>query len=105
MVKGKSDSEFRQQASLSQIVSAEDEKEAARFRDLAGSDTELSDTIAITLTLCEFGILDKKNPTIKLMLALMNAQRKARFATSEKNNEITKLGLMTPRSNPTYYDE
>jgi hypothetical protein len=82
-----------QQASLSQKVGFNDKI----FQKLAGSDKDLSDSIGVLLVLCEKGILDKDDPNIKLMLALLDVQRKAAFATSEKTNEITKLGLMLPK--------
>ena len=82
-----------QQASLSQKVAFKDKI----FQKLAGSDRELSNSIGILLILCEKGILNEKEPGTKLMLALLDVQRKARFATSEKTNEITKLGFMLPK--------
>lgn len=83
-----------QQASLSQKVSFKDKI----FQKLAGADKELSDSIGVLLILCENGILDKDNPSIQLMLSILDVQRKARFATSEKTNEITKLGFMSPKA-------
>ena len=82
-----------QQASLSQKVGFNDQI----FQRLAGSDQELSDSIGIILVLCEKKIMDGNDPNIQLMLALLDVQRKARFATSEKTNEITKLGFMLPK--------
>ncbi len=93
--------EFRYQASLSQQVSDKDEI----FKKLAGSNPELSKSIGVLLVLCEKGILDKNDPNMILTLALLDVQRKAEFATSEKTNEITKMGFMLPKSDAIYYDE
>jgi len=82
-----------QQASLSQMIGFNE----PIFQKLAGSDQKLSDTIGVLLVLCEFGILNENDPNIELMLALLDVQRKARFATSEKTNEISKLGFMLPK--------
>ena len=82
-----------QQASLSQKVGFKDKI----FQKLAGSDQELSDSIGVLLILCENKVLDANNPNVRLMLALLDVQRKARFATSDKTNEITKLGFMLPK--------
>lgn len=83
-----------QQASLSQKVAFKDKI----FQELAGADPELSESIGVLITLCQFGILNPKDPNVKLMLAILHAKRKARFATSEKTNEITKLGFMLPKA-------
>lgn len=88
-----SDFEFRQQASLSQQLSDQDKI----FRKLAGTDPEISDSIGILLVLGEFGIIDLKDENMKLMLSLLDVQRKSHFATSDKVNEITKLGLQMPK--------
>lgn len=93
MVQTKSKYYIYQQASLSQKVGFDD----PIFQKLAGSDQELSNTIGLMLILCKEKILDANDPSIKLMLALLDVQRKARFATSEKTNEITKLGFMLPK--------
>lgn len=82
------------EASLSQKLSAKE----PIYQKLAGSDTELSDSIGVLLVLCEFGILDENHPNTKLLLAILDVQRKARFATSEKTNEITKMGFQMPKA-------
>ena len=83
-----------QQASLSQKVSFND----AIFRKLAGADPEISDSIGVLSVLCEKGILNEDDPAIQLMLSLLDVKRKSRFATSDKTNEITKLGFMLPKA-------
>jgi len=101
MPQSKSSFEFRQQASLSQQVGDKDKI----FSKLSGSNPELSKAIGVLLVLCELKILDENNPSIKLLLALLDVQRKAEFATSEKTNEITKMGFMLPKSDVEYFDE
>ena len=46
----------------------------------------------------EAGILDLEDPAMKLMMDLLNVKRQALFATSEKVNEITKMGLQMPKA-------
>ena len=90
--------EFIQQASLSQQL-AHLHKEYAEY---AGSDPELSKTIAIFKTFIHFGYIDGEAPAIKLIMFLLNEQRKAAFATSERVNEITKMGLQMPKSTDSF---
>ena len=85
--------EFWKEASLSQKLS----DKIPIYQKLAGSDSELSDSIGVLLVLCEFKILDAEEPNTKLLLAILDVQRKARFATSEKVNEITKMGMQMPK--------
>ena len=94
-------SEFRHQASLSQQVGNNDKI----FSKLSGSNPELSKSIGVLLVLCEMKLLNENDPNIKLLLALLDVQRKAEFATSEKTNEITKMGFMLPKSDVSYFDE
>ena len=67
------------------------------FTEYAGSDTKTSLMIARLNVLAEFGLIDLETPSIKLAKALLNEKRKAAFATSEKVNEISKLGFMLPK--------
>ena len=101
MPRSKSNDFFRQGASLSQKLADQDNI----YTKLAGSNPELSKSIGVLLVLCELKLLDENDESIKLVLALMDVQRKAEFATSEKTNEITKMGLQMPRSDAVYYDE
>jgi len=82
-----------QQASLSQKVS--DKKEYSILRDLAGSDTELSDSIAVLTYLRDKGLIDKGDTDF--ILGLLNVLRLSHFATSPTTNEISKLGFMLPK--------
>jgi hypothetical protein len=91
---GRSKYEFWKEASLSQKLADKD----PIYQQLAGSDPEISEAIGILLVLCELGVMDKKDPNVKMILAILDVKRKARFATSERTNEITKMGLQMPKA-------
>jgi len=91
---GRSKYEFWKEASLSQKLADKD----PIYQQLAGSDPEISESIGIILVLCELGIMNKDDPNVKMVLAILDVKRKARFATSEKTNEITKMGLQMPKA-------
>ena len=99
MPKKSSDYEFRQQSMMSQRVSYEIEI----IRKLAGSDPQISDSIAV-LTYINDSENFKKTP-VEFMLGLLNVLRLSHFATSEKTNEISKMGFMLPAKEGAYYDE
>jgi len=99
MPKRSSDTEFRQQASLSQKVSFD----IPILRKLSGSDQELSDSIGVLWYLGEKGLMDKKDT--EFILGLLDVLRLSHFATSERTNEITKMGFMLPAKEMSYYDE
>ena len=80
-----------QQASLSQKVSFK----SPILQKLSGSDKELSDSIGVLWYLGETGVMDKKNT--EFILGLLDVLRLSHFATSEKTNEISKLGFMIPK--------
>jgi len=90
----KSKYEFYQQSSLSQKLAHKD----SMYSKLAGIDRELSDSIGTLLILGEFGFIDLDNPNVALVLALLDVQRKAAFATSEKTDQITKMGFQLPKA-------
>jgi len=98
MPQRQSDFEFRQRASLSQQLADKDKI----FQKLAGSNPEISKSIGILLVLCENGILNKNNPYVKLAIAVLDVERKADFATSEKTDVVTKLGLQMPKRDAVY---
>jgi len=98
MPQSRSKYQFQQEASLSQKLAYKDNI----YSKLAGSDTELSDSIGVLLILADFGAIDKNDPNTKLMLAILDVLRKSRFATSEKVNEITKMGLQMPKAEDEY---
>lgn len=91
--------QFFQEASLSQKL-AHKHKE---YSEYAGSDQKTSLIIARLNILDEFGIIDLEEPNFKLMKALLNEKRKAMFATSEKVNEITKMGMQMPKAEDEFY--
>jgi len=95
MPKRQSDFEFRQQASLSQRVSFE----IKILRILAGSDPQISDSIAV-LTYIEETKEEEKG--INWVIGLLNVLRLSRFATSDKTNEISKMGFMLPVKESIY---
>ena len=99
MPKKSSDFEFRQQASLSQKVSYD----IPLIRKLAGSDPQISDSIAVLSYINDPE--NFKKPPVEFMLGLLDVLRLSRFATSEKTNEISKMGFMLPSKELSYYDE
>jgi len=86
--------QFYQEASLSQKLA----NKVPIYQQLAGTDREISNSIGFLLIMGEHNLIDLENPAIKLMLAILDVQRKAAFATSDKTNEITKMGLQMPKS-------
>ena len=95
----RSNDDFRIQASLSQKVSYD----IAIIRKLAGSDPQISDSIAVLSYINEPENF-KKSPT-EFMLGLLDVLRLSHLATSEKTDIITKLGFMLPAKEMSYYDE
>lgn len=83
--------EFIQEASLSQKLANKDRD----YVELAGSDPRISRTIQRLKVLAKHKLI--KLEDFELILDLLNGDRKALFATSEKVNEITKMGLQMPR--------
>jgi len=81
-----------QQASLSQKVSSN----IPILQILAGSDREISDSIGIISYLGDTGVMNKDDT--KFVIGLLNVLRLSHFATSEKTNEISKLGFMLPKA-------
>jgi len=97
---------FRQGANLGQQLGDKiklGEKQV--YPLLAGSDPETSEAIGFFLVLGELGYIDLEEPTIKFLMAWLNIKRQAQFATSEKTNEITKMGMQLPKSDAVYFDE
>lgn len=86
--------EFREQASLSQQAS---DKET-RLRKYVGADQAISDKLADIDSWIEEGFISEKDPRIRYMKRRLDNRRLARLATSERLNEITKLGFMLPKA-------
>ena len=99
MPKKSSDFEFRQQTSLSQRVGFK----IPLMQMLAGSDPQISDGIAVMSYINDPENF-KKTPA-EFTIGLLNVLRLSRFATSEKTNEISKMGFMLPAKEMSYYDE
>jgi len=98
MPQQRSRSEFYQEASLSQKLAHKDKD----YVELAGSDPLTSIQIQNLKVFAEFGMIDLEQQGFKFYMALLNGRRKALFATSEKVNEITKMGLQMPKAEDEY---
>ena len=94
MPQNRSKYEFWKESSLSQKLAYK----IPIYQKLAGSDPETSMSIGFFEILGEHGLIDLKEPNMKLMMELLNVKRQALFATSEKVNEITKMGLQMPKA-------
>lgn len=94
-----SDFEFRQQVSLSSRASAEIEV----LKLLSGSDPKISNNIGLIWYLTQKGMIDKKSS--EFILGLLDVLRLSAFATSDKTNEISKLGFMLPAKEIRVIDE
>jgi len=99
MPQSRSKYEFYKEASLSQQLA----HKHPEYKEYAGSDPKISITLATFNILDKHKIIDLKDPTWKLIKDLLNEQRKAIFATSEKVNEITKMGLQMPKSEDEFF--
>ena len=92
MTDSRSKYQFYQEASLSQKLSAK----IPILAKLSGTDPEISDSIAVLTYLSKPENLKKDG--IAFTLGLLDVLRLSNFATSQPNNEITKMGLMIPNS-------
>lgn len=93
--------EFFKEASLSQQLA----HRMKEYIDYAGADPKTSLTLARLRVLGEAGIINLKDKGISLLWNLLNEKRKALFATSDKVNEITKMGLQMPKAEYVYIGE
>lgn len=89
--------QFYQESSLSQKLAHKDKD----YTELAGSDPKTSLKIARLKVLARHKLIDLEE--MSLIMDLLNAERKARFATSEKVNEITKMGLQMPKAEDEFF--
>lgn len=94
MPQSRSKYEFYKEASLSQQLA----HRYPEYKEYAGSDPEISLTLALFNILAKHKMIDLNEPNWKFIKDLLNEQRKATFATSEKVNEITKMGLQMPKA-------
>lgn len=83
--------QFFQEASLSQKLA----HKIPLYQQLAGSDRELSDSIAILSYLKKRGLVGEE---MDFIIGLLNVLRMSAFATSEKVNEISKMGMQMPKA-------
>jgi len=95
MPQSKSKYQFYQEASLSQKLA----DKIPLYQQLAGSDPAISESIGVLLYIDdpENMKLLSENP-LKWIVGLLNVIRQARFATSEKVNEISKMGMQMPKA-------
>lgn len=98
MPQSRSKYEFYKEASLSQQLA----HKHPEFSEYAGTDPVTSESLAVLNILNAFGFIDLNEKEWKLVKALLNERRKALFATSEKVNEITKMGLQIPKAEDMY---
>ena len=99
MPQSRSKYEFFQEASLSQKLA----HRHPEYSEYAGSDPKISITLATFAILSKHKIIDMNEPMWKLVKDLLNEHRKAIFATSEKVNEITKMGLQMPKAEDEFH--
>ena len=93
MTQSKSKFQFWQESSLSQKLA----DKIPIYQKLAGSDPETSEAIAYLEILGELEYIDLEEPSLVLVMGLLNAKRQALFATSPHTNEITKMGMQMPK--------
>ena len=91
--------EFYKEASLSQQLA----HRHPEYSDYAGADPDISMTLALMNVLHKHEKIDVTKGGWKFVKDLLNEQRKAKFATSERVNEITKMGLQMPKAEDEFY--
>jgi hypothetical protein len=94
----KSDFEFRQQGLMSQTLSDID----PIFRDISGCDKETAEAIGIFTILGEHNLIDLKSSLWSLVMDLLKVKVKVSLASSDKTNEITKMGFRMPKKDLVY---
>ncbi len=99
MPQSRSKYQFYKEASLSQKLA----HKHPEYSEYAGADRQISLSLALFNILAKHGKIDLEKPGWKLVKDLLNEQRKAIFATSEKVNEITKMGLQMPKAEDEFY--
>jgi len=99
MPQSRSKYEFYKEASLSQQLAHKHRE----YSEYAGSDSNISLSLALFNVLDKHKMIDLKEEGWKFLKDLLNEQRKAIFATSDKVNEITKMGLQMPKAEDEFY--
>jgi len=94
MSQSRSKYEFWKEASLSQKLA----NKIPIYQKLAGADPETSEAIGTLLKLGELGYINLQEEGWLLIMGLLDVKRQARFATSDKVNEITKMGMQMPKA-------
>jgi len=94
----RNDFEFRQQGLMSQTLSDMD----PIFRDISGCDKETADAIGVFVVLDQHKVIDLKNPSWALIMDILKVKVKVSLATSDKTNEITKMGFRMPKKDLVY---
>ena len=91
--------EFYKEASLSQQLA----HRHPEYKDYAGADKDISLVLVLMNVMDRHKMIELKDAGWKFVKDLLNEQRKAIFATSEKVNEITKMGLQMPKAEDEFY--
>jgi hypothetical protein len=94
----RSDFEFRQQGLMSQTLSDLD----PIFRDIAGCDKKTANAIGLFTILGEHNLVDLKSDSWSLIMDILKVKVKVSLASSDKTNEITKMGLRMPKKDLVY---
>lgn len=98
MTQSRTKYEFFKEASLSQQLAHKIEYNGEKiYPFLAGADPKTSETIGNLKVLRKHGLLKISEKTFSLVMDLLNMKRMALFATSEKVNEISKMGMQDPK--------
>ena len=94
MPQSRSKYQFYQESLMAQRVA----DKYPEFINYAGADPKTSLKIMFFETLGKHNKIDLKKDDMPLFMDLLHGRRKVLFATSEKVNEITKMGFMLPKS-------
>jgi len=86
--------QFYQEASLSQKLA----HKIPEYSQYAGTDPKTSLKIMFFNTLGKHKKIDLEKGDMPLFMDLLHGRRQALFATSERINEITKMGLQMPKA-------
>ena len=94
MAQSRSKYQFYQESMMAQRVA----DKYPQFTDYAGSDPQTSLKIMFFQTLGKHKKIDLTKGDMPLFMDLLKGRKDVLFATSERTNEITKLGFMLPKS-------
>ena len=99
MPQSRSKYQFYQESSLSQKLA----HKIPEYSKYAGADPQTSLKIMFFETLGKHKKIDLTKGDMPLFMDLLNGRRQVLFATSEKVNEITKMGLQMPKAEDEFY--